>query len=99
MKRLPTALGAGYLLFACVVYAGAFASPDLHGLSPLLVHWLAFPFSIVLEWLRRSVYTLFAADTYATRLAVEAGLYVVLGTIWWFGIGVLVSRAARDQNS
>jgi heme/copper-type cytochrome/quinol oxidase subunit 2 len=98
MKRLPIVLGVGHLLFACVVYTGACASPDRHGLSPLLIHWLTFPLSIVLEWLRRSVYTLIAVDTYASRLAIEAALYAVLGSAWWFGIGVVVSRAARDRN-
>ena len=68
-------------------YGSAMYRPERSGLAPLILVFADMPASLALEPLRHGLHGL--SDSYTTRLLVDAGVYAVLGTAWWFAIGAL----------
>jgi hypothetical protein len=84
LRVLPGGLAGIHATFAAVVFAVAIANPQKSGLLPLLVFFADIPASFFLEVLRK----LFPVRT----LAVDATVYILLGSAWWYVLGMLIRR-------
>jgi hypothetical protein len=94
MRRLPGTLALAHALVAMSAFGIALNSPERGGLAPIVAYWLDYPCSLLFERLRRGLH----GDLGVTgRLLVDASIYVILGSIWFYAIGVALSRVQRRR--
>lgn len=58
-------------------------------MAPVVI-WLAdIPASLAIEPIRHALHAL--VDGYTPRLLIDAGVYALLGTIWWILVGMVIA--------
>jgi len=88
MKRLPMLFGSIHAVFMAIVFGSAINSPMRAGLLPIFAFAADFPLSLVFEYVSHP----FPAH----RLLVEALIYLIFGSLWFYFLG-LVLRSILKQ--
>jgi hypothetical protein len=86
-KSLPLMLGSLHAIFAATVFGLAIRSPERGGLLPLLVYYVDYPLSIVLDGIR---HILHRTGSLQYNLFADAFTFVILGSLWFYCIGILL---------
>jgi hypothetical protein len=89
MKRLPLTLAIVHAIVATIAFA--LAMSPLHGdIFPVLLSIVEFPASTLASWLSELLK--------ATPL-IDAAIYVIIGSAWFYLIGMLVQRVIRKLKN
>ena len=90
MKWLPPTLAALHGALVVIIYSSVYVDPDRHGLAPVVLLFTDFPFSVVLESIRKALHDDFG---YGQRLIVDGSVYFLLGSCWFYAIGWIIRKA------
>jgi hypothetical protein len=96
MKRLPFILAGAHAAAAIAIFASVWAAPERNGLAPIFLFLADLPFSLLIEWIRKALY--YNQDI-GSRFAIDAVTYGVLGTSWYFSVGVIIRYLARPTKN
>lgn len=91
LKVLPFVLAGLHAVIAVGVFSMAISNPARSGLLPLVLYYIDYPCSILMESLRRSL-----QGTAVNSLVVDGLVYGIIGTLWFFLIGLLL-RAVVER--
>jgi hypothetical protein len=91
LKVLPFILAGMHAVIAAGVFGMAISNPARSGLFPLVLYYIDYPCSILMESLRRSLH-----GTAGNSLVVDGLVYGIVGTLWFFLIGLLL-RAVIER--
>jgi hypothetical protein len=83
--KIAFPLAAIHLVLVALCFGAAIFRPERSGLAPVFVLLADMPALLAFEPLRYILHGF--SDNYTTRLLLDAGIYAVLGTAWWFVIG------------
>jgi hypothetical protein len=86
--KIAIALVVVHLVVVGVCFGSAIWRPERSGLAPLFVLFADMPASLIIEPVRHALDA--ASDSYTGRLLVDAAVYSVIGTVWWFCVGSVV---------
>jgi hypothetical protein len=88
-SKLPIIFAISHAILTVVVFGVAIFSPVRSGLMPILIFGLDFPISILII----KVHDLIGFD-FGVRgvLLVDASLFLVFGTVWFYLIGLILSK-------
>jgi hypothetical protein len=89
MRWLPLSFAIAHALSAIAMFGMALHSPERGGLAPVAVYYLDFPCSLIFEPLRRALHGDLGVSS---RLIVDGSVYVVLGSLWFYAIGLMLRR-------
>jgi hypothetical protein len=89
MKWLPPLLAGIHAVVGIVVFSAAIVSPVRSGLLPNILVFMDWPVSFLLEYLRDVPGDYFQIGL-RQQLLIDGIIYVILGSLWFYGIGVLV---------
>ena len=90
MKWLPLMLAGLHGSLAVIIFFAAYIDPERHGLAPVVLLFTDFPFSVVLESVRKALHGNFG---YGQRLLIDAFVYFVFGSCWFYAIGWVIHKA------
>ena len=99
----PVSLALCHAVLTVLVFLQAIRNPDLSGLLPIVVFGADLPFSFVIIVLSRVIHP----RGYAAGLLTDMSFFLVLGSLWWFGIGYVIvlgigkvaERVRRSKSS
>jgi hypothetical protein len=87
--KIAFPLATIHLVLVALCFGAAIYRPERSGLAPIIVLLADMPASLAFEPLRHSLHDL--SEGYTTRLLLDASVYAVLGTVWWFVIGMILA--------
>jgi hypothetical protein len=90
MKWLPVGLAGAHALLVVLIFGSAYVAPERNGLAPVLLLFIDFPCSVLIEAFRKF---LDADVAYLQRLLIDAVAYLILGSCWFYAIGLLIRQA------
>jgi hypothetical protein len=94
MNTLPARLAIIHALIAAAAFGMALRSPERGGLAPIAVYYLDLPCSLLFDPLRRALHDDLGLSG---RLVVDAGVYIALGSAWFYAIGLVLCRVRRRR--
>jgi hypothetical protein len=89
MKKLPLYLAITHALLASLAFGFAMSS----------LHWDVFPRLIAIIDLPASLLASWLCDLLESTMLIEAFIYVVIGSVWFYLIGIVVRIIARKFRS
>jgi len=89
VRFLPLALGLGNAVLTAIVFFFAVSDPQRSGMLPLVIYTLDFPASLIAEPARSALRDLFTT-TVTRELEMDGGVYLVVGFLWFYGIGMVI---------
>ena len=87
--KIALPLVAIHLVLVALCFGAAIYRPERSALAPVVVFFADLPASLAFEPLRHSLHRFF--ESYGSRLVIDAGVYAVLGTVWWIIIGTVLA--------
>ena len=97
MKWLPLTLAALHGSLVVIVFSAAYIDPERHGLAPVVLLFSDLLFSMLLESIRKALHDDFG---YGQRLVIDASVYFLFGSCWFYAIGWIIRKAvARLRTS
>jgi hypothetical protein len=90
MRRLPVVLGTAHMCFALLVFGLALARPERAAMLPIVMLYVDYPCSILLEQVRHFLHG--GLDSFAARMAVDGAVYTVAGSAWYVLLGMALAR-------
>ena len=91
MKRLPLFLACGNAIISTICFAAAILNPLRAGLLPLIVFFLDYPASLVIQRIGDTIATHIEA-----RMLAYYFVYLLLGALWYY-VGGIVIRFLIDR--
>jgi hypothetical protein len=85
LKCAPIVFSGAHAVLAVLVFWFTIADPERRGLLPIILFFADFPCSIFMNWLRKSILQ--------SNLWVDAAVYVIIGSAWWYAIGWVLAAA------
>jgi low temperature requirement protein LtrA len=93
MSRLALWLAWLHVAFVLIIFGSAIANPYRADLLPVVVFCIDFPLSLLIEAIAQSL-----AKTFYNALLLDGTLYVILGSLWYAGIGEAITRFIRTTK-
>src|ERR1700730_17453646 len=87
--KIAFPLATIHLVLVALCFGAPICRPERSGLAPVIVLLADMPAPLAFEPLRHSLHAL--SESYTTCLLLDAGIYAVLGTVWWFLIGTALA--------
>jgi hypothetical protein len=94
LKCIPWVLALTHLSVVIVVFGGAIAAPERRGLLPIYVIRIDYPISYAVAVLSAPLWDR-PFFTWTTMYIANGVLYAVVGSAWWYAIGILARRILR----
>ena len=83
VKRLPLLFGCIHAVFVAVVFGSAINNPVRAGLLPIFAYAADFPLSVVFEFVSQPFQ--------AHRWLIDALIYLIFGSLWFYFLGWIVA--------
>jgi len=90
MKYLPCALAGVHAALTVLLFGGAILSPERSGLLPVILYWVDYPCSIVMNWLRNLLHPDWSVES---NLFIDGTVFFIIGSLWFYLMGSLVRSA------
>lgn len=87
--KIALPLVAIHLILVALCFGAAIYLPERSALALVIVFYADMPASLAFEPLRHSLHGF--SESYGSRLVIDAGVYAVLGTVWWITIGTFLA--------
>jgi hypothetical protein len=95
LHSLPFIFGGAHAIVSISVFGFAITDPVRMGLLPLVMYFVDYPCSLLMESLRRGLH-----GNAIDNLVVDGLVYSIVGSVWFFMIGFLIRAVTtRFVNS